>query len=126
MKKYIREKYVKDFINTQYFNITIPAKTTLSFNKLNLSTLVDSKNWGYLTGIDLPDQLSESTFLWMTLYDKKGRTININSEMLLTKDSYSNANNPLLFNYLDIDYQQSEIVNNLNQSISLQLIFSNK
>lgn len=120
------DSYVKDFINTQYINITIPAKATLSFNRLNLSTLVDSKNWGYLTGIDITDKLSESTFLWMTLYDKKGRTININSEMLLTKDSYSNANNPLLFNYLDIDYQQSEIVNNLNQAISLQLIFSQK
>lgn len=114
------DSYVKELVNTQTVSYQLPTGTT------KLNDLIDSKGWGYLTRIDILNPESYGKGLWINLYDKDGRTFNmLNGSLYLNTDDRKNQNNPLLFNFLNLDYQQSIVINN-NSEYYIQFTFTQK
>lgn len=113
------DSYNKELISTQTVSYQLPSGET------KLQNLIDSKGWGYLNRIDLYDAVSNGKDVWINLYDKDGRTFNMLNGSLLLVDGKKNCNNPLLFNFLNIDYQQSSISNN-GRSLTIQFTFTQK
>lgn len=113
------DSYNKELISTQIVSYKLPS------GEIKLQNLIDSKGWGYLNRIDLYDAVSNGKEIWINLYDKDGRTFNMLNGSLLLVDDAKNCNNPLLFNYLNIDYQQSSIINN-GRNLYIQFTFTQK
>lgn len=108
-----------DFKNVK--TITIPNLTQRKNIIEKLSDYINDNSLGKLVRIDFSNlhQLNE---LWFTLYDKKGRCFEqLNSNILSTLSlrfaglgagaQIKQSNNPIIFNYVDVDWERSSIFN---------------
>lgn len=103
--------------------ITIPTITDFIRDKYikKLSDYINDNKLGKLVKIDFSDT-HQSNELWFSIYDKNGRCFEeLNSNILSTLYSplqefspgaqLKQTNNPIIFNYIDVDFERSMIFN---------------
>lgn len=112
-----------DIKRVKTVNITPNTRETL------LSNYINDKKLGKLVKVEYSN-LNPGNQCWFNLYDNNGRCFeNINTNLLLTITNqgvaYKQINNPILFNYINIDWERSTIINNSNNEIyTLTFYFS--
>lgn len=119
-----------DFKNVKTINI---PKTDINNISQKLSDYIDDDFLGKLVKIDFSD-VHQDNNLWLSIYDKNGRCFeqlnsNIFSTLSLLFSSLApgaqmkQTNNPIIFNYVDIDFERSEILNISQNNYTLTFYF---
>lgn len=107
-----------DFKNVKTINIP-KADVNKVFQKL--SDYIDDDFLGRLVKIDFSD-VHQDNNLWFTIYDKNGRCFEqLNSNIFSTLSlrlselgigaQMKQTNNPIIFNYVDVDFERSIVFN---------------
>lgn len=119
-----------NFKNVKTINI---PKADVNKVVQKLSDYIDDEYLGKLVKIDFSN-IHQSNDLWISLYDKNGRCFEqLNSNILSTLSllfsvlapgaQMKQTNNPIIFNYVDVDWERSVVFNNSQEDYTLTFYF---